>query len=207
MLAAIPAAGLAIAWLRGLIPAAAQAPARPATAPPIFVPSVAGERTPSMDEGARAMFFGLTLAHTAGDVLFAAREGVCFALRACVDVLRELVIPDDAIAVTGGLSADASFLALLANVLGQPLRAAAHREGSAYGAALLAAHMVGALPLPAGPLLTGELVHPAAGQVVWHAHRYAIYRGLASSIQRSAISSQPASPGRDAVVPPSVLPK
>ena len=50
-------------------------------------------------------------------------------------------------------------------------------------------------------------MHPAAGQVVWHAHRYAIYRGLASSIQRSAISSQPASPGRDAVVPPSVLPK
>src|SRR5437764_1837415 len=48
VLAAIPAAGLAIAWLRGLIPAAAQAPARPATAPPIFVPSVAGGRTPSM---------------------------------------------------------------------------------------------------------------------------------------------------------------
>src|SRR5919204_1583964 len=187
VLAAIPAAGLAIAWLRGLIPAA-QAPARPSTAPPIFVPSVAGERTPSMDEGARATFFGLTLAHTAGDVLFAAREGVCFALRACVDVLRELGIPDDAIAVTGGLSADASFLALLANVLGRPLRAAAHREGSAYGAALLAAHTVGALPLPAGPLLTGELVHPDAGQVAWHAQRYEIYRGLASRIQPSAVS-------------------
>jgi xylulokinase len=185
VLAAIPAAGLAIAWLRGLLPAASQAPARPSTAPPIFVPSVAGERTPSMDEGARAMFFGLTLAHTTGDVLFAAREGVCFALRACVDVLREL-IPDDAIAVTGGLSADASFLALLANVLGQPLRAAAHREGSAYGAALLAAHTVDALPLPASPLLTGELVHPDAGQVAWHAHRYAIYQGLASRIQPSA---------------------
>src|SRR5438105_2287614 len=44
VLAAIPAAGLAIAWLRGLIPAA-QAPARPSAAPPIFVPSLAGERT------------------------------------------------------------------------------------------------------------------------------------------------------------------
>src|SRR5437588_6284787 len=186
VLAAIPAAGLAIAWLRGLLPAASQAPARPATAPPIFVPSVAGERTPSMDEGARAMFFGLTLAHTAGDVLFAAREGVGFALRACVDVLRELGIPDDAIAVTGGLSADSDFLVLLANVLGRPLRPAAHREGSAYGAALLAAHTVGALPLPASPLLTGELVHPDAGQVAWHAHRYAIYQGLASRIQPSA---------------------
>jgi xylulokinase len=186
VLAAIPAAGLAIAWLRGLIPVAAQAPARPSTAPPIFVPSVAGERTPSMDEGARAMFFGLTLAHTAGDVLFAAREGVCFALRACVDVLRELGILDDAIAVTGGLSADAGFLALLANVLGRPLRAAAHREGSAYGAALLAAHMVGALPLPAGPLLAGAVVHPNAEQVAWHAQRYEIYRRLASSIQLMA---------------------
>src|SRR5919108_5733403 len=185
VLAAIPAAGLAIAWLRGLLPAASQAPARPSTAPPIFVPSVAGERTPSMDEGARAMFFGLTLAHTTGDVLFATREGVGFALRTCVDVLRELGIPDDTIAVTGGLSADASFLALLANVLGRPLRAAAHREGSAYGAALLAAHSVGALPLPAGPLLAGELVHPDAGQVVWHAHRYAIYQRLASSMQQS----------------------
>jgi sugar (pentulose or hexulose) kinase len=97
-------------------------------------------------------------------------------------VLRELGIPADAIAVTGGLSADASFLALLANVLGQPLRPAAHREGSAYGAALLAARTVGGLPLPAGPLLTGEVVHLDPGQVVWHAHRYAIYRRLASSV-------------------------
>src|SRR5207302_7513779 len=121
-----------IAWLRGLIPAA-QAPTRPSAAPPIFVPSLAGERTPSMDEGARAVFFGLHLAHTAGDVLFAAREGVAFALRTCVEVLRELGIPDDAIAVTGGLSADRDFLVLLANVLGRPLRLAAHREGSAYG--------------------------------------------------------------------------
>ena len=143
-----------------------------------------------MDEGARAMFFGLTRAHTAGDVLFAAREGVGFALRTCVEVLRELGIPDDAIAVTGGLSADSDFLVLLANVLGRPLRPAAHREGSAYGAALLAAHTVGALPLPAGPLLRGEVVHPNAGQVAWHAHRYEIYRRLASSIQPSAVSHQ-----------------
>src|SRR5205807_5248776 len=35
VLAAIPAAGLAIAWLRDLIPAASQAPARPSSAPPL----------------------------------------------------------------------------------------------------------------------------------------------------------------------------
>src|SRR5947209_5662360 len=180
VLAAIPAAGLAITWLRDLLPATSPAPARPAAAPPIFLPSLAGERTPSMDEGARAVFFGLNLAHGADDLLLAAREGVGFALRTCVDVLLELGIPVDAIAVTGGLSADRAFLALLANVLGRPLAPAAHREGSAYGAALLAAHAVGALPLPAGPLLTNEVVHPDARQVAWHAHRYDIYRRLSS---------------------------
>ena len=98
-------------------------------------------------------------------------------------------IPVDAIAVTGGLSADRAFLALLANVLGRPLAPAAHREGSAYGAALLAAHAVGALPLPAGPLLTDEVVRPLTGPVAWHAYRYDIYRRLSSvGIQLSRIS-------------------
>src|SRR5918911_1094578 len=57
VLAAIPAAGLAIAWLRALMPAASQAAVRPSTAPPIFVPSVAGGGPPAVGGGGRAPFF------------------------------------------------------------------------------------------------------------------------------------------------------
>jgi hypothetical protein len=85
ILAAIPAAGLALVWA-GRVLAVPREPGEPlSTEPPIFVPDVAGARTPLMDEQARGSFVGLALDHTARDLSFAAHEGV--ALR-CARVSR-----------------------------------------------------------------------------------------------------------------------
>lgn len=178
VMAAIPAAGLALTWLRDTMPESTD-PSDPISAvPPLFFPAVAGERTPSMDESARAAFFGLNLKHTAADLTFAAREGVAFALKACVDVLDELGIPTDPLIVTGGLSLDAAFMTLLANVLGRPLTPAAHAEGSAYGAARLAAMAAGVLPGEIETALSEPLVWPDPASVARHARRYAVYERL-----------------------------
>lgn len=178
ILAAIPAAGLALTWAQGLLPPAAPR-ARVTPTAPIFVPAVAGERTPWMDEGATGAFFGLSLAHTSDDLALAAREGVAFALRACVDVLEDVGVAMEPALITGGLSADGGFVALLADVLGRPLAPAAQREGSAYGATLLARGGEGEgggapLRVPAA----GATVQPDAARVEMHARRYAIYRRL-----------------------------
>ena len=177
VMAAIPAAGLAITWLSRLIGASSGNPTR-SQVPPIFLPNLAGERTPSMDESATGLLFGLNLAHRAEDLMFAAREGVAFGLRVCLDVLEETGIAMDPVVVTGGLGADPDFAALLANVLGRPLLPAAQREGSGYGAALLAALCAGALPAPRNPLVMGGAIEPNTASQYWHDRRYAIYRRL-----------------------------
>ncbi len=180
LLAAIPAAGLALSWLREMLPHTA---GRAAPSPPIFFPAVAGERTPSMDGGARAAFVGLDLTHTADDLLFAAREGVAFALRRCVEVLEELGVPTEPVLVTGGLSADSGFLALLADALDRPLAAAAQREGSAFGAALLAVEAGGGALPTTGPVRSGAVVQPGPARAAWHDRRYAVYRRLYRALQ------------------------
>jgi xylulokinase len=137
-----------------------------------------------MDEQMRGAFVGLTLAHGQDDLIFAAREGVAFALRTCVEVLAELGVPMDPVIVTGGFSADPDFLQLLANVLNKPLLPAAERDASGYGAALMGAVSVGALPLPADPVARGEFVHPDDMQATRHNNRYADYQKLRSFSQR-----------------------
>jgi len=132
ILAAIPAAGLALGWA-GRVLAVPREPGEPlSTGPPIFVPDVAGARTPLMDEQARGSFVGLALDHTARDLSFAAHEGVAFALRGCVETLDELGVPSDPLLVTGGLSVNEDFLPLLADVLNRPLQRASHAEGSGW---------------------------------------------------------------------------
>jgi len=176
ILAAIPAAGLALRWAEGVLTAPRE-PIEPLSVePPIFVPDVAGVRTPSMDEQARGAFVGLALDHTARDLSFAAREGVAFALRACVDTLTELGVPSDPLLVTGGLSMDEDFLPLLADVLNRPLQRANHSEGSGYGAALLAACAAGH-PLPSPEAAgAGLLYSPRADLAAWHVPRYTTFR-------------------------------
>lgn len=183
VMAAIPAAGLALSWLRGLLPGDTPAQSQPSAQPPIFVPALAGERTPWMDEAASAAFFGLNLSHTAADLSAAAYEGVAFALRACVEVLSELGLPMETLAVTGGLSNSPSFMSLLADVLGRTLVPSAQREGSAYGAARLAALAIDALPCPASPLLSSPPVQPDPARAAWHARRYEVYRQLYTALR------------------------
>jgi len=177
VLAAIPAAGLALRWAERVL-AVSDEPGDLSAEPPIFVPDVAGERTPWMDERARGAFVGLALDHTARDLSFASREGVAFALRACVDTLVELGLPTAPLLVTGGLSADEDFCSLVADVLDRPLRQAIQREGSGTGAALLAACAVGhPVPIP-DIAATRRVYRPRAERAAWHARRYTIFRRL-----------------------------
>lgn len=172
VLAAIPAAGLALDWLRSMIAPATQTPTRPSSNPPLFVPAVAGERTPSMDTEVRGSFFGLDLSHSAIDLVFAAREGIAFALRACIDVLTEVGISTEYLMVTGGLSADRVLVTILADVLQRPLELQAQREASGRGAAILGASAAGRSIAEFGMPATIEVVQPDPDRVQWHVLRY-----------------------------------
>ncbi|MEZ5668805.1 MAG: xylulokinase [Alphaproteobacteria bacterium] len=105
----------------------------------VFLPYLAGERTPHMDPDARAAWVGLTLAHGRAHMARAVLEGVAFALRQSLERIAALGIPVDGLnAVGGGVRGDL-WRAIIAAALDQPLQRLSAEQGPAYGAALLAA--------------------------------------------------------------------
>ena len=103
----------------------------------VFLPYLAGERTPHFDPGARGSFTGLTLRHDRGALTRAVLEGVAYGLRDSLDLLRELGVEPERGRVSGGGARSELWLRIVASVLELPLERPVVEEGAAYGAALL----------------------------------------------------------------------
>ena len=73
-------------------------------------------------------------------------EGVCFALRDSLEILRELGLVPEQLLLTGGGAKSAFIRQLQADIFGLPVATVNREEGGAYGAALLAAIGAGAFP-------------------------------------------------------------
>jgi len=111
-----------------------------------FLPYLQGERTPHRNASARGALLGLSLAHTRAHVTRAVIEGVCFALRDSLEILRSLGFTLNEVLFTGGGARSPLVRRMLAEVFGIPVATVNREEGPAYGAALLAAVGVGAFP-------------------------------------------------------------
>jgi xylulokinase len=103
----------------------------------MFLPYLAGERTPHADPHARGALTGLALRHNRGAVARAVLEGVAYGLRDSLELLRNLGVEPSVGRVSGGGARSDLWLRILASVLDLPLERTATDEGSAYGAALL----------------------------------------------------------------------
>lgn len=105
----------------------------------LFLPYLMGERSPLNDTEIRGLFYGMSLQTDKDDMSLAVLEGVSFALRHNIDLIREMGIPVQKATVCGGGAKDALWLRILANVLGITLSKPVHEEGASLGAAMLAA--------------------------------------------------------------------
>jgi xylulokinase len=103
----------------------------------LFLPYLAGERTPHADPNARGAFVGLSLRHDRGALVRAVLEGVAYGLRDSLELLRALGCRIEVGRVSGGGARSALWIKILSSVLGLPLQRTAVEEGAAYGAALL----------------------------------------------------------------------
>jgi xylulokinase len=103
----------------------------------IFLPYLAGERTPHVDPDARAAFAGMSLRHDRPALVRAVLEGVAFGLRDCLDLISELGIETTLGRVSGGGARSRLWLQIVASALELPLEEVAVQEGAAFGAALL----------------------------------------------------------------------
>ncbi len=103
----------------------------------IFLPYLAGERTPHADPDARGAFVGLSIRHDRGALTRAVLEGVAFALRDSLDLTKELGGTPELGRISGGGARSALWTRIIASVLELPLEPVAVDEGAAFGAAIL----------------------------------------------------------------------
>ncbi|MBD0304872.1 MAG: xylulokinase, partial [Tolypothrix sp. T3-bin4] len=111
----------------------------------LFLPHLAGERSPHLDPDTRGALVNLSLAHTQADITRAVLEGVAFSLREALEVISAIA-PVHQLLATGGGARSSIWLQILADVLQTELIAPKAEEGAAYGAAILAMVGVGAYP-------------------------------------------------------------
>ena len=153
-------AGIALEWVIRVLGASweelyAAAERDPLPGNPIFLPHLAGERTPYLDPALRGAWTGLALGHGRGDLLRSALEGVAFALRDALDALPGADRADH-IRLVGGGSTHPAWRQMLADVLERPLRAVDEPAASARGAAFLAGMAAGAVELGGIERLVGS---------------------------------------------------
>jgi len=153
---AVDAAGGALRWLRDQVAAPEREQARregispyqvmtraAAAVPPgaeglIFLPYLAGARSPQADPHRRGVFFGLTLKHTRAHLIRAVLEGCAFGLRYNLDAVRGAGVEVEALRVCGGASTSDLWVHIIADVCQVPLIRSDVAETSCLGSAMLA---------------------------------------------------------------------
>ncbi|WP_423250260.1 xylulokinase [Burkholderia cenocepacia] len=109
------------------------------TSAPIFLPYLAGERTPHNDPRLRGGFLGLALDTSAASLGYAVLEGVAFALRDAMSSIEASGVTVGACSLVGGGARSSYWAQLLADILGRELHTLTGSEFAAgIGAARLA---------------------------------------------------------------------
>ena len=118
----------------------------PGTEGLIFLPYLAGERTPHADPDARGAFAGLSIRHDRGALVRAVLEGVAFGLRDSLDLLADLGDRPDRGRISGGGARSDLWTKIIASTLDLPLERVQVDEGAAFGAAILGGVAAGTWP-------------------------------------------------------------
>jgi len=153
----------------------------------LFAPYLSGERTPYPDPLARGAFVGLTLRHDVGHMARSVMEGVAFGLKDSVELIASMA-PLGEVRISGGGTQSDTWLQIIADVTGMPVRVVGTSEGAAHGAALLAATGMGAFSSVSEACATAVEVGPAVepGEDVGiYGDAYDIYRDLYPSLRES----------------------
>jgi len=105
----------------------------------IFLPYIQGERSPINDPNATGVFFGMNSIHNSNHFIRAIMEGVAFAIKANLELIKEIGAKFNKIIFTGGGSKNKLWLNIFASVLNHEVYQANKDYGAAYGAAIISA--------------------------------------------------------------------
>ena len=156
---------------------------------PYFLPYLMGERTPHNDVTARGALVGMSMSTTRADLTRAVLEGVAFAVRDSVEIARSLGVSVSSSTVCGGGARSATWLQMLADILGIELVLPATEQGPGYGGAMLAAVAAGVYESVASCseaiVAERERIVPNRDLAVAYNDRYRVWRGMYPALRES----------------------
>jgi len=109
----------------------------------VFLPYMAGERSPIWDEKAKGVFYGLDYAKTRAHMARAVMEGATYSLRHNLDAAWSAGAHVGAMRAMGGAANSRFWTQMKADVTGKPIEVPASDTASTLGAAILAGVGVG----------------------------------------------------------------
>ena len=166
----------------------AEAAAAPLQSDLVFHPYLTGERCPYPHAHARAAFLGATRSDTRGSLVRAVLEGVTLGMARQIELMRALGVPSREVRLAGGGARNKWWRQLQADVYGTRCTVLASEEGSALGAALLAAVGAGAFKSVPAASATAATVRATYRP---DARRHCHYAQLAARMQRTYGALEP----------------
>jgi xylulokinase len=113
----------------------------------LFLPYLAGERSPRWNPAAKAAFIGLTLRHTRADMFRAVMEGVALNLTVILKAFQAQGSTVEAVRVIGGGSTSRVWMQIMADCFGVPIqRLQVLEEATSMGAAVVGGVGIGMYP-------------------------------------------------------------
>ncbi|HHT90668.1 MAG: xylulokinase [Bacillota bacterium] len=155
----------------------------------VFLPYLSGERTPHGDANARGSFVGLSNTHGVADLTRAVLEGVAFAFRDSVELLRQAGWNGSSLRALGGGARSPLWKEIIASATGLVLEEINIDEGPALGAAILAG--VGAGVYKSAPEAVDSIIQvksavdPNPQWQTTYEQLYQVYRDLYPALKGS----------------------
>lgn len=109
----------------------------------IFLPYMAGERSPIWNPRAKGVYYGLDFNKTKGHLIRAAMEGVAFSLRHNLEVAESAGAGVEVLRAMGGSANSYLWTQIKADVTGKPIRVPSSDTATTLGAVILAGVGVG----------------------------------------------------------------
>lgn len=153
----------------------------------VFLPYMAGERSPIWNSQAKGVFYGLDFAKTKAHLVRAAMEGVAFSLRHNLEVAEEAGVTVSVLHAMGGAANSQLWTQMKADVTGKEILVPASDTATTLGAAILAGVGIGKYQsfeeAVAKTVKIRKRYVPNISKKKIYDNNYSVYRGLYQSLR------------------------
>lgn len=109
----------------------------------VFLPYMAGERSPIWDPDAKGVYYGLDFSKTKGHMIRSAMEGVAYSLKHNLDIAEGVGAKVDELRAMGGSANSILWTQMKSDITGKPIAVPSSDTATTLGAAILAGVGVG----------------------------------------------------------------